>query len=73
MAPFALGWLWLTGGAGMGQHDLKVDAFLMLAASLQQRHPDVHRRLPTTAAQCGRAHILPGPDSATVGRADFIG
>ena len=31
MAPFALGWLWLTGGAGMGQHDLKVDAFLMLA------------------------------------------
>ena len=31
MAPFALGWLWLTGGAGMGQHGLKVDAFLMLA------------------------------------------
>ena len=27
MAPFALGWLWLTGGAGMGQHGLKVDAF----------------------------------------------
>jgi chloramphenicol-sensitive protein RarD len=27
MAPFALGWLWLTGGAWMGQHGLKVDAF----------------------------------------------
>ena len=31
MAPFALGWLWLTGGAGMGQHGLKVDSFLLLA------------------------------------------
>ena len=31
MAPFALGWLWLTEGAGMGQHGLKVDLFLLLA------------------------------------------
>ena len=31
MAPFALGWLWLTGGAGLGQHGLKVDSFLLLA------------------------------------------
>jgi len=31
MAPFALGWLWLTGGAGLGQHGLKVDSFLVLA------------------------------------------
>ena len=31
MAPFALAWLWMTGGAGMGQHGLKVDVFLLLA------------------------------------------
>lgn len=31
MAPFALTWLWMTGGAGMGQHGLKVDVFLLLA------------------------------------------
>ena len=31
MAPFALGWLWLTDGAGMGQHGLKVDLFLLAA------------------------------------------
>lgn len=31
MAPFALAWLWMTGGAGMGQHGLKVDLFLLLA------------------------------------------
>tara|TARA_B100000530_G_C15806929_1_gene427945 strand:- start:183 stop:797 length:615 start_codon:yes stop_codon:yes gene_type:complete len=31
MAPVALGWLWLTGGAGLGQHGLKVDSFLLLA------------------------------------------
>lgn len=31
MAPFALAWLWLTGGAGFGQHGLKVDVFLLLA------------------------------------------
>jgi chloramphenicol-sensitive protein RarD len=31
MAPFALLWLWLTNGAGMGAHGIKVDLFLMLA------------------------------------------
>ena len=31
MAPFALVWLWITDGAGMGQHGLKVDTFLVLA------------------------------------------
>jgi chloramphenicol-sensitive protein RarD len=31
MAPFALGWLWVTGGAGMGAHGLRVDMFLLLA------------------------------------------
>ena len=31
MAPFALAWLWATGGAGMGQHDIKVDVFLLMA------------------------------------------
>ena len=31
MAPFAIGWLWLTNGAGMGAHGIKVDLFLMLA------------------------------------------
>ena len=31
MAPFALGWLWFTGGAGMGEHGLRVDLFLLLA------------------------------------------
>ena len=31
MAPFALAWLWVTGGAGMGQHGMKVDAFLFMA------------------------------------------
>ena len=31
MAPFALVWLWHTGGAGMGQHGIKVDLFLLLA------------------------------------------
>ena len=30
MAPFALTWLWITGGAGMGQHGTRVDAFLLL-------------------------------------------
>jgi chloramphenicol-sensitive protein RarD len=31
MAPFALGWFWFTGGAGMGAHGLRVDVFLLLA------------------------------------------
>ena len=31
MAPFALAWLWVTGGAGMGQHGIKVDVFLLMA------------------------------------------
>ena len=31
MAPFALAWLWATGGAGMGQHGMKVDVFLLMA------------------------------------------
>ena len=31
MAPFALVWLWHTGGAGMGQHGIKVDLFLLFA------------------------------------------
>lgn len=31
MAPFALVWLWITDGAGMGQHGVKVDTFLVLA------------------------------------------
>ena len=31
MAPFALVWLWMTDGAGMCQHGLKVDTFLLLA------------------------------------------
>lgn len=31
MAPFALAWLWATGGAGMGQHGIKVDVFLLMA------------------------------------------
>ena len=31
MAPFALAWLWATGGAGMGQHGMKVDMFLLMA------------------------------------------
>ena len=31
MAPFALAWFWLTGGAGMGNHGFKVDMFLLLA------------------------------------------
>ncbi len=31
MAPFAIVWLWLTNGAGMGAHGIKVDLFLMLA------------------------------------------
>ena len=31
MAPFALAWFWLTGGAGMGAHGVKVDMFLLLA------------------------------------------
>jgi len=31
MSPFALGWLWFTGGAGMGAHGLRVDVFLLLA------------------------------------------
>jgi len=31
MAPFAVAWLWATGGAGMGLYGLKVDMFLMLA------------------------------------------
>ena len=31
MAPFALAWLWATGGAGMGQHGVKVDVFLLTA------------------------------------------
>ena len=30
MAPFALTWLWMTDGAGLGQHGLKVDIFLLL-------------------------------------------
>ena len=31
MAPFALAWLWLTDGAGFGQHGVKVDLFLIMA------------------------------------------
>ncbi len=31
MAPFALGWLWFTGGAGLGAHGLRVDLFLLLS------------------------------------------
>ena len=30
MAPFALTWLWMTDGAGLGQHGLRVDIFLLL-------------------------------------------
>jgi chloramphenicol-sensitive protein RarD len=31
MAPVALVWLWLTDGAGMGVHGLKVDSFLLMS------------------------------------------
>ena len=30
MAPFALTWLWMTDGAGLGEHGLRVDIFLLL-------------------------------------------
>jgi len=30
MAPFAVTWLWMTDGAGLGQHGLRVDIFLLL-------------------------------------------
>ena len=30
MAPFALTWLWMNDGAGLGQHGLRVDIFLLL-------------------------------------------
>lgn len=30
MAPFALTWLWMNDGAGLGQHGLRVDTFLLL-------------------------------------------
>lgn len=31
MSPFALAWLWITGGGGVGIHGWRVDTFLLLA------------------------------------------
>lgn len=53
MAPFALAWLWFHGGAGLGQHGLRVDLFILggglITAIPLMTYVAASRLLPLTA------------------------
>ena len=61
MAPFALTWLWMTDGAGLGQHGLRVDIFLCWEAFIRPRHYSPILQRPDCCRSKSLVDVLLGP------------